>query len=192
MMSGFRNILWVLPLTLLLSWPIWGGTATSILAPNGGLASDLAVAVHKTNGKDGAGFSMDGVLFSQLKNGVRDWQIQAKRLYAGKDQDRMQLETVEAQVFKNTERRFVITGQEGEYNSKTKILVLRKGVNVQAEKGFLVQSETISYDDQARKISTRAPVQITDKKIDIRGKGLDYDMQKDSYDVSGRVKVDIR
>ncbi len=188
MMTGFRNILWLLPVTLLLSWPIWGRAITRVLAPRGGLAVSLAAPQATTTG---AGFSMEGVLFSQLKNGARDWQIQARRLYAGEDQDRMQLETVEAQVFKNAERRFVITGQEGEYNSKAKILIMRNGVKVQAENGMLVQSDSISYDDQARKITTTAPVQITGKGMDIHGKGMDYDMQKDSYDVSGRVKVDI-
>jgi LPS export ABC transporter protein LptC len=86
----------------------------------------------------------------------------------------------------------VITGQEGEYNSKKKILTMRNGVKVQAEKGVLIQSDILSYDDQAQKITTRAPVQITGKNMDIHGKGLDYDMQKDAYDVSGRVKVDIK
>jgi LPS export ABC transporter protein LptC len=189
MMTGYRNILWLLPVALLLSWPIWGGAFTRALSPRGGMAPSIA-APQKTAAV--AGFSMEGVSFSQLKNGVRDWQIQAKQLYSGEDQDRMQLVTVEAQVFKNAERRFVITGKEGEYNSKKKILTMRNGVNVQAEKGFLIQSDSISYDDQARRITTLAPVQITGKDMDIHGKGMVYDMQKDAYDVSGRVKVDIK
>jgi len=189
MMTGFRNILWLLPVGLLLSWPVWGGSITRLLAPRGGLTATLAAPQATTTG---AGFSMEGVLFSQLKNGVRDWQIEAKRLYAGEDQDRMQLEAVEAQVFKGAARTFVITGQEGEYNSKAKILTMRKGVRVQAENGVLVQSDSLSYDDQSRKITTRAPVQITGKGMDVRGQGLAYDMEKDSYDIRGRVKVDIR
>ena len=189
MMTGYRNILWLLPVALLLSWPIWGGAFTRCW-PRVAVWPATLAAPQATTAV--AGFSMEGVLFSQLKNGVRDWQIQAKQLYSGEDQDRMQLVTVEAQVFKNAERRFVITGQEGEYNSKKKILVMRNGVNVQAENGMLVQSDSISYDDQARKITTRSPVQITGKGMDIHGKGMDYDMQEDSYDVSGRVKVDIK
>jgi LPS export ABC transporter protein LptC len=69
---------------------------------------------------------------------------------------------------------------------------MRNEVKVQAEKGLLIQSDSLSYDDQTRRITTKAPVRITGKGMDIRGKGMDYDMQKDSYDVSGRVKVDIQ
>lgn len=189
MMTGYRNILWLLPVGLLLSWPIWGGAFTRVLMPRGGLAAHLAVPQATTAR---AGFSMEGVSFSQLKNGVLDWQIQAKRLYSGDDQDTMQLVAVEAQVFKNAERRFVITGKEGEYNSKKKNLVMRNSVQVQAENGMLIQSDSLSYDDQARKITTMAPVQVTGKGMDIHGKGMAYDMQQDSYDITGRVKVDIK
>ena len=189
MMTGYRNILWLLPVILLLSWPIWGGAFTRVLLPRGGLAAHLAVPQATTTG---AGFSMEGVSFSQLKNGVRDWQIQAKQLYSGEDQDKMQLVAVEAQVFKNAQRRFVITGQEGEYNSKKKILTMRNSVKVQAENGMLIQSDNLSYDDKTRKIRSMSPVQVTGKGMELRGKGMTYDMQKDSYDVSGRVKVDIK
>lgn len=188
-MTGYRNLLWLLPVTLLLSWPVWGGAFARILAPRGGLLTNFAAPKATAAG---AGFTMEGVLFSQLKNGARDWQIQAKRLYTKEDQDRMQLETVEAQVFKNAERRFVITAQQGEYNSKKKILIMRNRVKVQAENGLLIQSDSLSYDDQTRKITTRAPVQIIGKGLEIHGTGMDYDLQHNSYDVSGRVKVDIR
>ena len=191
MMAGYRNILWLLPVALLLSWPVWGGPITRFLAPRGGMDLGATIAMPQ-KAVIGAGFSMEGALFSQLKNGVRDWQIQAQRIYSGEDQDRMQLVTVEAQVFKNAERRFVITGPEGEYDSKKKVLVMRNGVNVQAEKGFLIQSDSITYDDQARRITTNVPVRITGKDMDIHGMGMAYDMQKDSYDVNGRVKVDIK
>lgn len=188
MMTGYRNILWLLPVALLLSWPVWGGAITRFLAPRGGLATSLVVPPAAAAG---GGFRMDGVLFSQLQNGVRDWQIQAKQLYSGEDQDQLRLVSVEAQVFKNAERRFVISGEEGEYNSKKKILSMRNGVKVQAENGLLIQSDSLSYDDQTGKITTMAPVQVTGKGLDIHGKGMAYDMQQDAYEVGGRVQVEI-
>jgi LPS export ABC transporter protein LptC len=86
----------------------------------------------------------------------------------------------------------VITGKKGEYNSREKNLIIRNGARVQAENGMLIQSDTLNYDEQAREITTMAPVQITGKGIDIHGKGMVYDMQQDSYDIRGRVQVDIR
>ena len=188
-MTGYRNILWLLPVTLLLFWPIWGGAITRFLAPRGELSANLVLPKAKSAGP---GFTMEGVLFSLLKNGVLDWQIEAKRLYTKEDQDLMQLETVAAQVFENAARKFLIIAQEGEYDMKNKTLIMRNGVRVQADTGMLVQSDSLSYDEQTRTITTRVPVRITGKGLDIRGQGMDYDMRRDSYDVSGRVKVDIR
>ncbi|OGQ87039.1 MAG: LPS export ABC transporter periplasmic protein LptC [Deltaproteobacteria bacterium RIFOXYD12_FULL_56_24] len=189
MMTGYRNILWLLPVSLLLSWPVWGGAITRFLAPRGGLNANLVLSKAKSAD---AGFTMEGVLFSQLKNGAQDWQIEAKRLYTKEDQDLMQLEAVAAQLFKGAERKFLITAPKGEYNRKNKTIIMRNGVRVQAANGMVVQSDSLSYDEQTSMIATRAPVQITGKGMDIRGQGMDYDMRRDSYDVSGRVKVDIR
>lgn len=189
MMTGYRNILWLLPVGLLLSWPVWGGSITRLLAPRGGLSANLVLPMAKSAD---AGFTMEGILFSQLKNGARDWQIEAKRLYTKEDQDRMHLEALSAQVFKGPERRFLITAPQGEYNRKNKTIVMQNGVKVLAANGMLVQSDNLSYDDQTSMITTIVPVRITGKGLDILGQGMDYDMQQDSYDVSGRVKVDIR
>jgi hypothetical protein len=35
-------------------------------------------------------------------------------------------------------------------------------------------------------------VRITDKGIAIRGQGMEYDLEQESYDVGGRVRVDIQ
>ncbi|MFA7382284.1 MAG: LPS export ABC transporter periplasmic protein LptC [Desulfurivibrionaceae bacterium] len=188
-MTGYRNILWLLPVGLLLSWPVWGGAITGFLTPRGELSANLVQP--RTKSAD-PGFTMEGVLFSQLKNGVQDWQIEAKRLYTKEDQDRLHLEAVAAQVFKGDERRFLITASQGEYNRKNKSISMQNGVKVQADNGILVQADSLSYDEQTRKITTMTPVRITGKGMDVSGQGVDYDMEHDSYDVSGRVKVDIR
>jgi len=192
MMSGLRNILWLLPLALWFSWPLWGGPVSRFLAPKGGDGGLSGGQVVERPAAAGGGFVMDGVLFTQLKNGVLDWQIQAGRLYSGDNPDLLRLETVEARVFKETEPRFVITGREGEYDSKRKLLLMRDQVSVQTAKGLLVQAASLSYDDQARMISTGEPVRITGRNLEVSGQGLDYDMTDDSYEVGGRVKVDIR
>ncbi|MGV1098151.1 LPS export ABC transporter periplasmic protein LptC [Thiovibrio sp. JS02] len=189
MMSGLRNILWLLPLSLLLLWPLWRGPVGRFLAP-----ADMLAKAGGDNGKKeaqaGQSFSMEGVSFLQQKNGVRDWQIEAARLHTGEDPDKMRLERVEAEVFQGERRKFRIVGKEGEYNSKQKLLTLKKDVQVHSEDGFLVLAEVLNYDDTTRNIWTRSPIRITGRNMDVRGRGLVYDMDEESYEVSGRVRVD--
>lgn len=192
MMSGFRNILWLLPLIFWLFWPLWGGPVSRFLSPGGGSVLPGGGQVAGQTAAAGGGFVMEGVLFSQMKDGALDWQIRAGQLYAGKNPNLLHLKGVEAQVFKNAARRLLITGREGEYDSKNKLLLMRDRVSVQTANGLVVQTDRLSYDDRLRKITTRSPVEISGRNLEIRGQGLDYDLAHDSYQVSGRVKVDIR
>ncbi len=188
MMSGFRNILWLLPLALLLLWPLWRGPLGGFLAP-----ADLPAAGRSAEGRqeapEGQSFSMEGVSFLQQKNGVRDWQIETARLHTGDDPELMLMTQVEAELFQGERRKFRIVGKEGQYDGKRKILTLRRDVQVHSEDGYLVLAELLNYNDQKRTIWTRKPVRITGRNMDIRGQGLAYDLNRDSYEVSGRVKV---
>jgi len=189
-MAGSRNILWLLPLGVILFWPLWRGPVLRFLAP-GNVADSASVAGNRAT-DEGQSFSMEGVFFLQLKNGVKNWQIEAARLYTGEDPDRMRLEQVQAQVFQGERRKFRITSQEGEYDNKKKVLALEKDVEVHAEDGYRISAEALNYDDDARNIWTKSPVRITGRSMDVSGQGLLYDLKTGSYDVRGRVKMDVR
>lgn len=184
MMTGVRNLLWLLPLALLVGWPLWGGPLTSFLAPRGG----FDVAAQPRNGQVKS-FSMDGVFFTQLKRGVKDWQITTDHLYTADDPDLMQMEQVEAAVFEKTQEKFHITSQNGVYDTKKEVLTLEKDVRVRSDEGFVVTSSRLRYYDKQRAIKTDTPVHIVGKDMDIRGKGLVYDLNRATYEVGGRVKV---
>jgi LPS export ABC transporter protein LptC len=188
MMTGFRNLLWILPLVSLLGWPLWGQPVIRFLTPPGSFDSQAAVKGKKRVAQ-AESFSMDQVLFTQLTNGSRDWQIKTNRLYTAQNSDKMQMETVEAGVFEGNSRKFHITGEEGVYDNKKKVLVLEKNVRVEAEDGYIVHSDRLRYDDGARKITTKSAVHITADDMDIQGKGLVYDIKKGAYEVGGRVTV---
>lgn len=192
MMRGFRNILWLLPMTLVLLWPLWSGPAARWLAPQSHGPGAPGPGPEAQEPRDGKSFTLEEVLFFQHKNGVRDWQIQLARLRSAEDNEELlHLEEVEAQFFAGEQRRFLITGQKGEYDSIGKLLTLEEDVQVHSEDdNFLMRAETLSYDDLSRRISTARPVRITGENMDIHGMGLVYDMEKGSYEVAGRVRVE--
>lgn len=139
-------------------------------------------------------FSMDTILFSQHRSGVRDWQIRLAGLRSADDnEDLMYLEGVEAQFFAEERRKFLITGHEGRYHGDSRLLILQEDVRVHSEDdGLLVLAETMSYDDVSRRISTDMPVRITGENFDVHGMGLLYDMEGGDYEVAGRVRVETR
>ena len=187
-MSGLRNLLWLLPLLAVLSWSVWSKPVVRFLTPPGSLDFLASDQVKKKVGSAET-FSLEQVLFTQLTNGARDWQIKTNRLYTAENPDKMQLETVEAGVFEGSAQKFHITGNQGEYDNKKKVLVLEKNVRVESAEGYIVQSDHLRYNDLNRKITTKSPVHIIADGMDVRGKGLVYDVKQGTYDVGGRVKV---
>ena len=91
MMTGFRNLLWLLPLVSLLSWPFWGKLVIGFLTPPGSFDSHTA-AKGKKKLAQAESFTMNQVFFNQLTNGNRDWQIKTNRLFTAQNPDKMQME----------------------------------------------------------------------------------------------------
>ncbi|MFZ5775516.1 MAG: LPS export ABC transporter periplasmic protein LptC [Thermodesulfobacteriota bacterium] len=190
MMRGIRNILWLLPLVLAASFPLWRGPLLRVLTPPGKLQASLAGTAPRPIAP--SSFSMEGVLFTQFENGVQNWQIKADRLATGESEEVLMMDKVEGQVLSGERRKFLITGQEGKYDAKSRLLTLSRDVTIRSDAGHLVHAEQVSYNDQTRKIATSGPVTVSGKNMEISGKGLAYDLEKAIYEISGRVRMQIR
>jgi LPS export ABC transporter protein LptC len=190
MMRGRKNILWLLPLALFLLSPLWRGPAGRWLAPPA--YGPAAGGVGGEGPQPVKSFQMTAVLFSQHRAGEEDWQIRLARLSSAVDnEDLLFLQGVEAQFFAEGRRKFLISGDHGRYDSGSRILTLEEDVRVLAEEdGFLVQGESLRYNDASRLISTEQPVRISGENMNLSGAGLVYDMERGSYEVAGRLRVE--
>lgn len=186
MMTGVRNTLWLLPLLLLVSWPVWGGYLVAFLSPRGSFEAPATDSPGKT-------FTMQEVLFSQLKGGHEDWKIVTDRLFSlPGSEDVMRMESVDALLFEKGASKFHIVSGKGEYDMARQVLVLTDQVSVEAKQGYTISSELLQYHDQKKEIRTDEKVQITTKDMDIRGTGLLYNMKTGAYRIGGRVEFDVK
>lgn len=184
MMTGSRNILWLLPLLLFVTWPLWGPGAKDFLSPRGGFQTAIkSDAQAKT-------FTMSDVFFTQDENGIRNWRIIAERMGTTNGESKLQMDTVDAVVYgtDQDEKKFLITSKAGLYDTDKQILTLMDNARVTTAQGYEIHSPVLSYQDKTRKIKTDERVRITGKDIDIIGKGFMYDMNSGAYWVGGRVK----
>lgn len=186
-MTGARNILWLLPLLLLVSWPIWGERVTLFLSPHESFnSSDKASVPPPRN------FSMDDVVFLQDKQGQRDWRIVTKRLHTVGDQSKLQMESIDAVVFREQESRFHIISDSGLYDTEAEVLTLTDNVEVKTAEGYKIKTPVLQYHERGQKIKTESAVDISGKDIKIKGRGLTYDMQSGAYRIGGRLYFEAR
>lgn len=184
MMTGSRNLLWIIPLALLLGWPVYGPTFSRFLAPRGdfGKAGQVGEASKR--------FVMEDVLYIQEKGGNPDWRIRTNRLATDRaNSDLLEMTAVKGTFFRNGAENMQVGAAAGTYDSKNEVLTLRHNVDLLTADGYTIRAEALTYHENEKRISTQVPVRMTGKTLDIRGNGLDYNMQTRAYKVTGRVQV---
>lgn len=187
-MIAARNLFWLLPVLALTSFPLWKPPVKAFLTPRSGTGE---VGITRSNG---GAFRMDKVIFSQSKKGTRDWQIKADRLYTVGNEDYIRMERVAA-LFSgagNTDqggKPMYISGGEGAYYNNLKVLTLADDVVVHTSDGYEMQTENLTYLEGLRQFKTSNGIKILGHNIDLRGRGLFYDLASGDYVVDGRVYV---
>jgi len=184
MMAGSRNLLWIIPLVLLLGWPLYGPPLARFLAPRGDFGRDGQV------GEATKRFVMEDVFYIQEKGGKMDWRIRANRLATDRaNSDLMEMAAVKGTFFRNNAENMQVGAAFGLYDSKNEVLTLRNNVELLTAGGYTIRSEQLAYHEKEKRITGTAPVRMTGKSLDIRGNGLDYNMETKAYKVGGRVQV---
>ncbi|MEW6594734.1 MAG: LPS export ABC transporter periplasmic protein LptC [Thermodesulfobacteriota bacterium] len=184
MMTGSRNLLWIIPLALVLGWPLYGPPLSRFLAPRGdfGQAGQVGEATKR--------FVMEDVFYIQEKGGKADWHIRTSRLATDRaNSDLMEMAAVKGTFFRDNVENMQVTSSSGLYDSKNEVLNLRGSVDLLTADGYTIRSEQLAYHEQDKMITSRSPIRMTGKTLDIRGNGLDYNMATKGYKVAGRVQV---
>ena len=118
MIKDPRNLLWIVPLALLLTFPLWKPFAADFLSPE---RKDSPLPVPTlTNSRILTSTEMDGVHFEQSKNGVKEWFLTASRLYSIENDSAMTLEDVSARFFGSiaSNKETDIRSQKARYNTQ--------------------------------------------------------------------------
>ncbi len=186
-MKDPRNLLWIIPLALLLTLPLWKPLAVDYLSPG----QNRAVSAVPSLPNPGVLTSteMDGVQFEQSKDGVREWSLTASRLYSQENDSDMELEDVEAFFYGTSgkEEETNVNSRKARYNSSTRQLILQGNVIVQNQQGYEMLTESLEYVPAEKKIRTTAPVHIKGNNIEVKGKKLLYDTVTGNYILAGDV-----
>ncbi len=186
-MGGGRNLLWFIPLVLLLGWPLYGGVLREFLAP-----PELGHAALRAGASPGRRFVMEGVRLYQDLAGERQWRIETPTLRTGPAGDELLLAAVEAVLFREGREHLFIVAGRGRYDSVGEILYLDDQVQLREEAGFILVTPSLSYHEGQRRVRGRAGVEINTPELRVRGREFDYDLVGGRYLLSGDVRFNVR
>jgi LPS export ABC transporter protein LptC len=188
MLKEPRNLLWILPLAALISFPLWKPLATNFLSPERSVKQ--SVDEHISAQRESRSAEMLEIDFMQNREGRKEWQIKASRLFSMEDEKHLQLEEVEALFFGKAGKdvgQTRINSRRASYEADRQLLILQDDVIIKDDKGYEIQTDSLDYHGDERKIRTNSGVKITGHNIKVSGDSLIYNIDSGNYRLDGNI-----
>jgi LPS export ABC transporter protein LptC len=181
-----RNLLWILPLGLLLSAPLWQDEVAEFLRPRGGYDA-AAEEAHILERQD---FVMDGVILTMNSNGEQTWKIKARQARTGRTDREILLQEVDAVYRRSGYEPLTVSSKEGIYQIDAKHLTLIEDVVlIKPSQQEELYTELLYYDDTTKLMTSPVEVEIKTPTLDLQAGGMEYNLSTESYIFSQRVKA---
>ncbi len=178
-----RNLLWQIPLLLLLTFPLWKIPVGNYLSPRFGnetTKSQKKDTVHN--------FVLDKVNLFQNQKGNKSSKIRAEHAYTGKKPNDFILEKVDTDIIGEDGMLTNVKAEQGLYNTQSRNLQLSTNVVVyRPSDNFRLFTQLLIYNDATRMITCPSDTRLLGEKAEIRGTSLEYDLERGAYTVGGRV-----
>jgi LPS export ABC transporter protein LptC len=188
MIRNPRNLLWLLPVILLVTSPLWQPPLSAFLQPRG----DFTTAEPEIFIENRQNFLMDSVRIFLTSAGHPEWEIQAERAFTGKTDREIGMINVRAIYTGKAREETVVTSDRGQYFIDDSHLILVDNVvidkPVQNQKLF---TDLLHYYDSTKMAVSPGDVEIQTPKFTLQAGRMDYDLSTDGYDFSNGVKVDM-
>ncbi len=182
-----RNLVWMIPLLLIVSFPIWKIPVGKFLTPRGGY--DPSYANVKTNIHN---FNMETVTIVQHQKGKKSAVVRAATAYTGDKPHDYILEQVNADIFNLDGEATNVIAKRGIFNTETELLTLMDDVVVDKQiDNQQLYTDLLYYDDKQRTVKCPGPTKLVGEGVEINGTSLDYDVNLGQYEIGGRVHCTI-
>jgi LPS export ABC transporter protein LptC len=177
-----RNLIWLIPLALIATFPAWRIPVGEFLTPREGY--DI---VTESN-ENVQNFNMETVKILQSKNGRITAEIRAVSAFTTETPNEYILEQVDADLFNTTGEPTNVVARRGMFDGTTQHLTLMDDVVITKIKaGQRLYTDLFYYDDNKQTVNCPGNTRIEGEDIQVTGTSLDYDIEKGYYEMGGRV-----
>jgi LPS export ABC transporter protein LptC len=176
-MKFHRNTIWLIPLSIIVSFPLWSIPVSDFLTPRGGF--DPAPIQQDP---DTHNFNMDTVRILQNQKGKNTAIIRAAKAQTGQAPDIIIMELVNADLFDAEGNVTKVIANIGQYSTTTKILTLTDDVVVnKIRDNQFLYTDLLHYDAELRTVNCPGKTRLEGDKIEIDGGRLQYDIKSEKY-----------
>lgn len=130
-----------------------------------------AVSKEKIKDPNEAEQRASGIHLVESQKGTNDWELFAKDAEGNQGNESWLLKTVKVNFYNKNEIHFVVTGESGKIDMKSKGMQITGHVKITSMNGYLFESDEVLYDANKRQILSRGPIAMQGPK-DEQGEGL--------------------
>lgn len=178
-----RNLVWLIPTLLIVTFPLWRLPVGSFLAPRA--TEDNVIT---TEDEDRHDFVMQKVIIAQNQAGRKTAEIRSWQAYTGDKPEEYVLVSVDADLFDDQGSRVNVKAESGIYNTQTKHLILNSNVVVdRIARNQQLYTELLHYYEDKRIINSPVATKMVADNALINGSSLHYDIVTGQYLIGGRV-----
>ena len=183
-----RNLLWMIPLALLVTFPLWKFPFATFLEPRGGY--DPNFGKQDRNVQD---FIMEKIVILQDQAGQKTAIVRADKAHTTETPNEFILIAVDADLFSEKGDQVHVVARKGTYSTENRELYLEKDVRVtRTTEGQKLFTDKLYYYDKTRKVHSPEKTRLVGKNIEVNGQSLDYDVATNQYKIGGRVICTIQ
>lgn len=182
-----RNLLWLLPLLLFVTSPLWYDRIAAFLKPPGTFNPKLT-QTHKSAAEQH--FVMNGVVITTTSHGEPEWRIDAQRAFTGEEPHEIVMNEVKSTYIGKKKEPILIESRKGDYRTDTRYLILSDQVKiVKPQKNQVLLTDRLDYNDATKKLVSPGKTWIKSKDMTIDAGRLNYDFSTEGAQLDNRVKV---
>lgn len=182
-MTSRRNTLWLVPLVLLISFPLWKIPLAAFLAPRGGLEKATDVQAGK-----GYNFAMTDIKILQSEQNQETARIRAALAHSTDIANVYVLEQVDADIIDDNGGITEVLAETGSFNADDKHLELNDNVVISNRvENYTMKTDLLYYNGIDRIVYSPGKSVLQGNGIVITGTSLHHDMNTGVYTIGGRV-----
>lgn len=188
-----RNAIWLIPIFLLVTFPLWKIPVGNFLKPRGELNAKQQQE-KDNNALQNQTFAMKKMVLHRFTDNKTTALIRAEQVYTGQDKDLIMFTDIDAKKYGDVpeDGATIAIADKGKYSQKNELLHLEGDVQVdQTVKNQHLTSEELFYNGIKQTLYSPVATKITTDKAKIAGGNFNYNIEKGEYDMGGRVKTEL-
>ncbi len=130
-----------------------------------------------------ADLRLDRVHYTETREGVKEWELEATSAVYRKEGDTMVLEKIRATFYGRNQERYYLVGEKGKFNTQTKVIEVYDGVQIDSSDGYHMRTRSLKYQADQKELHTSDPVQLEGPAMLVEGVGMVVDLNRE------RVKI---